>query len=56
MGLGFVGAVMTAVVADAADQDGNPKKFVIGMQRPSTRRIGMQGEGTGKRARKKNKR
>ena len=37
MGLGFVGAVMAAVVADASDQKGNPRKFVIGMQRPSTR-------------------
>jgi nucleotide sugar dehydrogenase len=37
MGLGFVGAVMAAVVADASDQRGNPRKFVIGMQRPSTR-------------------
>ena len=37
MGLGFVGAVMAAVVADAEDGKGNPTKFVIGMQRPSTR-------------------
>ena len=37
MGLGFVGAVMAAVVADAQDEKGNPTKFVIGMQRPSTR-------------------
>jgi len=37
MGLGFVGAVMAGVVADAADEKGNPTKFVIGMQRPSTR-------------------
>ncbi len=37
MGLGFVGAVMAAVVADAKDGKGNPTKFVIGMQRPSTR-------------------
>jgi nucleotide sugar dehydrogenase len=37
MGLGFVGAVMAAVVADATDERGNPTKFVIGMQRPSTR-------------------
>jgi nucleotide sugar dehydrogenase len=37
MGLGFVGAVMAAVVADAHDGKGNPSKFVIGMQRPSTR-------------------
>jgi nucleotide sugar dehydrogenase len=37
MGLGFVGAVMGAVVADAQDKNGNPSKFVIGMQRPSAR-------------------
>jgi nucleotide sugar dehydrogenase len=37
MGLGFVGAVMAAVVADATDEEGNPTKFVIGMQRPSMR-------------------
>ncbi len=37
MGLGFVGAVMAAVIADAEDKKGNPTKFVIGMQRPSTR-------------------
>lgn len=37
MGVGFVGAVMAAVVADAEDGKGNPTKFVIGMQRPSTR-------------------
>ena len=37
MGLGFVGAVMAAVVADAEDKQSNPTKFVIGMQRPSTR-------------------
>lgn len=37
MGLGFVGAVMAAVIADAEDKKGNPCKFVIGMQRPSTR-------------------
>jgi len=37
MGVGFVGAVMAAVVADAQDGKGNPTKFVIGMQRPSTR-------------------
>jgi len=37
MGLGFVGAVMAAVVADAQDEKGKPTKFVIGMQRPSTR-------------------
>jgi UDP-N-acetyl-D-glucosamine dehydrogenase len=37
MGVGFVGAVMAAVVADSEDPNGQPGKFVIGMQRPSTR-------------------
>ena len=38
MGIGFVGAVMAAVVADSTDkQTGEPNKFVIGMQRPSPR-------------------
>ena len=38
MGLGFVGAVMAGVCADSADKKtGKPGKFVIGMQRPSTR-------------------
>jgi UDP-N-acetyl-D-glucosamine dehydrogenase len=37
MGLGFVGIVMAAVVADAVGKDGAPSKFVIGVQRPSTR-------------------
>ena len=38
MGLGFVGAVMAGVVADSNDKKtGRPKKFVIGMQRPSPR-------------------
>jgi UDP-N-acetyl-D-glucosamine dehydrogenase len=37
VGLGFVGAVMAAVVADATDSAGSPTKFVIGMQRPSSR-------------------
>lgn len=37
MGVGFVGAVMAAIVADCEDQDGRPSKFVIGCQRPSTR-------------------
>jgi nucleotide sugar dehydrogenase len=37
MGLGFVGAVMAAVVADSEDGKGRPTKFVIGCQRPSTR-------------------
>ncbi len=38
MGVGFVGAVMAAIVADTADKaTGKPSKFVIGCQRPSTR-------------------
>jgi UDP-N-acetyl-D-glucosamine dehydrogenase len=38
MGLGFVGAAMAAVVAGCRDKTaGEVKKFVIGMQRPSTR-------------------
>uniref|UniRef100_Q47EL8 UDP-glucose/GDP-mannose dehydrogenase n=1 Tax=Dechloromonas aromatica (strain RCB) TaxID=159087 RepID=Q47EL8_DECAR len=37
MGVGFVGAVMAAIVADCEDKDGRPSKFVIGCQRPSTR-------------------
>jgi len=37
MGVGFVGAVMAAVVADSVDKKGKPGKFVIGMQRPSPR-------------------
>jgi UDP-N-acetyl-D-glucosamine dehydrogenase len=37
MGVGFVGAVMAAIVADAVNEDGMPSKFVIGMQRPSVR-------------------
>jgi len=37
MGLGFVGAVMAAIVADSTDKRGKPTKFVIGCQRPSTR-------------------
>jgi nucleotide sugar dehydrogenase len=37
MGVGFVGAVMAAIVADSTDEKGNPNKFVIGMQRPSVR-------------------
>ena len=37
MGVGFVGAVMAAVVADSTDKRGRPAKFVIGCQRPSTR-------------------
>jgi len=38
MGVGFVGAVMAGVVADAADKtSGDSPYFVIGMQRPSVR-------------------
>lgn len=37
MGVGFVGAVMAAIVADTVDAAGNPSKFVIGCQRPSQR-------------------
>lgn len=38
VGLGFVGAVMAAVVADSKDkQTGKHNKFVIGQQRPSPR-------------------
>ncbi|MGM0667757.1 MAG: GDP-mannose dehydrogenase, partial [Bacteroidota bacterium] len=37
MGVGFVGAVMAAIVADTVNEDGEPSKFVIGMQRPSVR-------------------
>jgi nucleotide sugar dehydrogenase len=37
MGLGFVGVVMAAIVADTKDANGKKSKFVIGCQRPSTR-------------------
>jgi nucleotide sugar dehydrogenase len=37
MGVGFVCAVMAAIVADTVDAAGNPSKFVIGCQRPSQR-------------------
>jgi nucleotide sugar dehydrogenase len=37
MGVGFVGAVMAAVIADAKDEKGNYNKYVIGCQRPSIR-------------------
>jgi UDP-N-acetyl-D-glucosamine dehydrogenase len=38
MGVGFVGAVMAAIIADTVDkQTGKPGKFVIGCQRPSSR-------------------
>jgi nucleotide sugar dehydrogenase len=37
MGVGFVGAVMAAIIADSRDAQGRNSKFVIGCQRPSTR-------------------
>jgi len=37
MGLGFVGAVMAAIVADTKNAGGKNSKFVIGCQRPSPR-------------------
>jgi len=37
LGVGFVGAVMAAIVADTKDENGKPSKFVIGVQRPSVR-------------------
>jgi UDP-N-acetyl-D-glucosamine dehydrogenase len=38
MGVGFVGAVMAAIIADTVDKEsGKSTKFVIGCQRPSTR-------------------
>ena len=38
MGVGFVGAVMGAIIADTVDREtGKPGKFVIGCQRPSER-------------------
>ena len=37
MGVGFVGAVMAAIVADTENKKGKASKFVIGCQRPSTR-------------------
>ena len=37
MGLGFVGAVMAAIVADTRDKKGRHSKFVMGCQRPSKR-------------------
>jgi UDP-N-acetyl-D-glucosamine dehydrogenase len=38
MGVGFVGAVMAAIIADTVDKkSGRPSKFVIGCQRPSPR-------------------
>ena len=37
MGVGFVGAVMAAIIANTKDEKGNYSKFVIGCQRPSVR-------------------
>ncbi len=37
LGVGFVGSVMAAIIADTKDEHGNFSKFVIGYQRPSTR-------------------
>ena len=37
MGVGFVGVVMAAIVADTTDENDQPSKFVIGLQRPSVR-------------------
>lgn len=38
MGVGFVGVVMAAIIADTVDEKtGKPGKFVIGCQRPSVR-------------------
>jgi UDP-N-acetyl-D-glucosamine dehydrogenase len=37
MGVGFVGVVMAATIADTKDEDGNYSKFVICCQRPSIR-------------------
>ncbi len=37
MGVGFVGVVMAAIVADTTDEKGQPSKFVVGLQRPSVR-------------------
>jgi len=48
MGIGFVGAVMAGIVADCVDNMGKSSKFVVGMQRPSTRsywKISMMNRG-----------
>ena len=37
LGVGFVGAVMAAIIADTKNDAGQPGKFVIGVQRPSPR-------------------
>ena len=49
MGVGFVGAVMAAIVADTTDESGRSSKFVIGCQRPSIRsywKIPLLNDGT----------
>ena len=48
MGMGFVGSVMAAIVADTKDEEGNYSKFVIGVDLPYTRsfwKIGMINKG-----------
>ena len=48
MGMGFVGAVMAAIVADTKDEEGNYSKFVIGVDLPRPRsfwKIGMINKG-----------
>jgi nucleotide sugar dehydrogenase len=48
MGVGFVGAVMAAIIADSVNKTGKSNKFVIGCQRPSTRsfwKIGLLNRG-----------
>ena len=59
MGVGFVGAVMAAIIADTVDKKtGKPSKFVIGCQRPSTRsywKIPMLNEGSSPSRRKTRK-
>jgi len=37
MGVGFVGAVMAAIIANTRDKNGKYSKFIIGCQRPSVR-------------------
>ena len=58
MGVGFVGAVMAAIIADTVDKKtGKPSKFVIGCQRAQpaqlledsdaqSRRVAGQGRGS----------
>lgn len=42
MGIGFVGAVMAAIVADSTDKKGRPNKLVIGCQRPARAATGRR--------------